>query len=219
MAEKNIKRREEILTTAYRLLGEKHYDHVSLSDIAKGAGINKSLLQHYYGQKIDIVKAMLTEMLETASSYMKQLPYEDEEIFQWISDFNMLFFKGAAANYSLRMFIRASVMHDECLDIWVDTICDWLRRHCGENTFTYLELKRAICFAMGGSMHLYLHQDELDIDYRRICRRHIWIILHFLHYEEEAIGKIIKTTDERIEGEDAQQYLQYCAENIPWLNL
>jgi len=68
-------------------------------------------------------------------------------------------------------------------------------------------------------MHLYLHQDELDIDYRRICRRHIWTILRFLHYEEEAIGKILETTDKRIETEDVQQYLQYCKENIPWLNL
>ena len=42
MAEKNIKRREEILTTAYRLLGEKHYDHVSLADIAAGAEIGRA---------------------------------------------------------------------------------------------------------------------------------------------------------------------------------
>ena len=35
--------------------------------------------------------------------------------------------------------------------------------------------------------------------------------------EEEAIEKILETTDERIEKEDVQQYLQYCAENIPWL--
>ena len=219
MAEKNIKRREEILTTAYELLGERHYDKVSLADIAKGAGINKSLLQHYYGQKIDMVKAMLSEMLEVSYSYMGRLPYQDEDVFQRISDFNMLFFKGAAGNYRLRMFIRASVKHDECLDIWVETICDWLRRHCAEETFTYLELKRAICFAMGGSMHLYLHQDELDIDYRRICRRHVWTILHFLHYEEAAINEIQQTTDERIQKEDAQAYLQYCEENIPWLRL
>lgn len=113
MAVKNTKRREAILTAAYRLFGDNQYDRVSLNDIAKAAGINKSLLQHYYTQKIEIVKTMLGELLETSSAYMEKLTFQDEELFQRISDFNMLFFKGVASDYTLRQFILSSVRQEE----------------------------------------------------------------------------------------------------------
>lgn len=165
MALKNTKRREEILTVAYRLFGENQYDQVSLSDIARASGINKSLLQHYYTQKIEIVKTMLSELLDTSFAYMETLSFQNDELFQGISDFNMLFFKGVASDYTLRQFILSSVRQAECLDAWVDTIFNWLRRYCGEKTFSFRQLKTAIVFAMGGTMHLFIHQDELDIDY------------------------------------------------------
>ena len=58
MAARNLERRREILTSVYRLVGEAPYEKVSLSDIAREAGINKSLLQRYYPQKIDIVPTL-----------------------------------------------------------------------------------------------------------------------------------------------------------------
>lgn len=70
MAAKNTKRREEIVTAAYRMFGEKQYDQVSLGDIARAVGVNKSLLQHYCAQKIDIVKSMLGELLDTSFACM-----------------------------------------------------------------------------------------------------------------------------------------------------
>ena len=219
MAIKNTKRREEILTVAYSLFGEQQYDGVSLSDIAKRAGINKSLLQHYFTQKIEIIKTMLNELLLTSSAYMGRLSFEDTELFHPISDFNMLFFKGVAGDYTLRQFVLTSVRQEECLDVWIETICSWLRRYCGEDTFSYRQLKTALCFAMGGSMHLFIHQDELDIDYRRFCRVHIRAILLFLGYEPDRIDGIIHTTDDRIAGVDATDFLSYCERNIPWLTL
>ena len=219
MAVRNTKRREEILTAAYRMLGENQYDQVSLSDISKVVGINKSLLQHYYSQKIEIVKTMLGELLETSSAYMEKLAFQDDELFQRISDFNMLFFKGVAADYTLRQFILSSVRQSECLDAWIDTICSWLRRYCGENTFSFRQLKTAMTFAMGGTMHLFVHQDELDIDYRRFCGIHIRAILGLLNYDVPRIEGIIARTDGRIDQIDAGGFLSYCEENIPWLTL
>ena len=219
MAVKNTKRRDAILTAAYRLFGENQYDRVSLSDIAKAAGINKSLLQHYYTQKIEIVKTMLGELLETSSAYMEKLTFQDEELFQRISDFNMLFFKGVASDYTLRQFILSSVRQSECLDAWIDTICSWLRRYCGENTFSFRQLKTAMTFAMGGTMHLFIHQDELDIDYRRFCSIHIQAILSLLNYDGPRIEGIIVRTDSHIDQIDAEDFLSYCEANIPWLAL
>ena len=219
MAVRNTRRREEILTVAYRLFGENRYDRVSLSDIARASGINKSLLQHYYTQKIDIVKSMLGELLDVSSAYMDTLSFQNDDLFQGISDFNMLFFKGVANDYTLRQFILSSVRQEECMDVWVDTICNWLRRYCGENTFSYRQLKTAMVFSMGGTMHLFVHQDELDIDYRRFCRIHIRAILGMLHYTPERIEAIIAETDRRIEGIGAEAFLSYCEANIPWLVL
>ena len=219
MAAKNMKRREEILTVAYKLFGEAQYDSVSLADIARASGINKSLLQHYYTQKIEIVKSMLYELLDTSSEYIKKLAHPDDELFQRISDFNMLFFKGVAHNYTLGRFMISSVRQEECLDVWVDTICNWLRRYCGEATFSYRQLKTAIVFAMGGTMHLFVHQDELDIDYHRFCSIHIRSILGLLDYSFERIEAILKQTSERIDEIDADDFLRFCETRIPWLTL
>jgi len=218
MAERNTTRRDTILAAAYGLFGEKQYDHVSLADIAKGAGISKSLLQHYFSQKIDIVKTMLEELLNTSFFYMGEMG-SSEELFQTISDFDMLFFKGVAADYKLRQFIRSSVAQEECLDAWVETICRWLRRYCGENTFTYRQLKTAMCFSMGGTMHLFIHQDELDINYRSFCRIHMDTILRFLQYDTGRINEILDHTDAVIQQLDDEKFLQFCEKNIPWLSL
>ena len=219
MAEKNTERRDSILAAAYSLFGEKSFDHVSLADIAGSVGISKSLLQHYYAQKNDIIKTMLEELLNTSFSYMKEIGGSGGDLFQNISDFNMLFFKGVAADYKLRRFIRSSVKQEECLDAWVDTICSWLHHYCGENTFTYRQLKTAMCFSMGGTMHLFTHQDELDIDYRRFCRIHMETILRFLKYDPEIIKAILECTDGRIQKLDAEKFLQFCEGHISWLSL
>ncbi len=219
MAQKNQERRDSILAISYQLFGDTSYQATSLSDIAKRAGISKSLLQHYFSQKIDIVKTMVTEFLNTSSAYMETLGYEDEEIFQGISDFDMLYFKAVTANYRLYRFMLCSVEDPSCLDVWVETICTWLRKYYSEDTFTYRQLKTALCFSMGGTMHLFLHQDELDINYRRYCRIHIESILRLLGYKTEKIESILALTDARIEQIDAEDLLAYCSKNIAWLVL
>ena len=217
MMEKNTARRNAILQAAYRLFGEKNYDRVSLADIAREVDISKSLLQHYFSQKIDIIKTMTAELLNISYSYMGEMGSGGEDLFQSISDFNMLFFKGVAANYELRQFIRSSVSQAECLDAWVETICSWIRRYCGEDTFTYRQLKTAMCFSMGGTMRLFIHQDELDIDYRRFCRVHMETILRFLQYDPQTANEILDRTDMRINQLDADQFLRFCADHISWL--
>ena len=51
--------REAILAVADRLFTEKGYAGVSLSDIGRAAGINKSLIHHYFGSKEDLHLAVL----------------------------------------------------------------------------------------------------------------------------------------------------------------
>lgn len=216
MAPRNEERRGEILASTYRLLDEAPYDKVSLADIARGAGINKSLLQRYYPQKIDILKEMLTNLLDTTYGYFEEMPSSGEDLFQTVSDFNMLFFAGAAKSFRLQQFLLATFASPELLDVWIDTICSWLRRYVSGKDFSMLDLRCALCFAMGGSMHLFQHQDELGIDYRFFCDKHIRTILEFLHYSREEIETICQRTSEWIDEEKIGQYLAYCEERIGW---
>ena len=216
MAPRNEERRGEILASTYRLLDEAPYDKVSLADIARGAGINKSLLQRYYPQKIDILKEMLTNLLDTTYGYFEEMPSGDADLFQTVSYFNMLFFAGVAKSFRLQQFLLATFASPELLDVWIDTICSWLRRYVSGKDFSMLDLRCALCFAMGGSMHLFQHQDELGIDYRFFCDKHIRTILEFLHYRREEIEAICRRTEEWIDEEKIRQYLAYCEERIGW---
>lgn len=217
MAPRNEERRKEILSAVYSLVEEAPYDKISLSDIARKAGINKSLLQKYYPQKIDIFKEMLTGLLETSYSYMSQLPGGEGGLFQGVSNFNMLFFAGVARDFQMHQFILTTVKSSEILDIWIETICNWLRRHIVDQSFNMLELRCALCFAMGGTMHLFQHQEELGIDYRFFCEKHIRAILEFLGYSMGEIDDICYRTKEWIEATDVDQFLSYCRKEIDWI--
>jgi len=217
MAVKNLERRREILTSVYCLVGEAPYEKVSLSDIAREAGINKSLLQRYYPQKTDIVKEMLTTLLEASFGYMEQMPAGDDDLFQRISNFNMLFFAGVAANERMHRFILSTVGSSEILDVWIDTICSWLHGYVRKADVRMLDLRRALCFAMGGTMHLFQHQEELGIDYRFFCEKHIRAILNFLGYRKEEVDAICARTAEWIAEADVSRFLTYCRESISWI--
>ncbi len=219
MGNRNDEKRQEILAVAYQLFTESEYDRVSLRDIAKGAGINKSLLQHYYPQKLGIVKTMLSDLLHSSFAYMDSIGYEDGNFFQKISDFNMLFFKGVSCDRMLNRFLLASVRSAEILDTWIDIITDWLKDYCSEETFSYLFLKRAMVFSMGGSMHLFQHKDDLGIGYPFICRTHIWAILNLLNVPEETIERVCRETDRRVAEMDPKEFLRFCEEHISWLTL
>lgn len=220
MAPRNEERRREILASTYSLLDEASYDRVSLNDIARGAGIKKSLLQRYFPQKIDIIKEMLTTLLDVSYNYMGTLAQDEEpekDLFQRISNFNMLFFAAVAEDYRMYQFILATVASPEILDVWIDTICNWLRRYIQSRQFNMLDLRCALCFAMGGSMHLFQHQEELGIDYTFFCEKHIRAILEFLNYSAEEIDTICNETEEWIERTDVGSFLEYCRNEIDWI--
>ena len=216
MAPRNNEKRNEILTVAYSFFSTRDYNDVSLAEIAGAAEINKSLLQHYYGKKCDIMKALLDELLAGAYAYMDTLRYEYENMFQKISDFNMLFFKVASANPRLDRFVTSSVGQPELLSLWIESICGWLRKLCREEPFTYLQLRTAIDFSMSGSMHLYQHKDELGIDYRFICRNHIRSIMSLLQFPYDEITAICDKTDLRCADFSVEDYLKYCRDTIVW---
>ena len=220
MAPRNEERRAEILSAVYEQLAETSYDKMSLSDIARKAGIKKSLLQRYYPQKINLIKDMLAKLLEVSYSYMEEFSKtrdEGEDLFRRLSDFNLLFFAAAAEDYQMHRFLLATVASPEILDVWVDAICSWLSPYIRGKSFNPLELKCALCFAMGGSMHLFQHQEELGIDHRYFCPRHIRSILEMLNYDSRVIDEICAGTEKWFKTADVSDFIAYCRERISWI--
>lgn len=219
MAQKNTEKRMEILKVSYELLSRTDYEKVALSDIAKRSGINKSLLQYYYPKKIAIMQELLNMLLEISFHYMEKNSGGHDDVMQRISDFNTLFFKAASCDYGLNGFVAASISQPECLDTWIETICAWLRRVCGEDTFSYLQLRTALIFSMGGSMHLFQHKDEIGLDYRFITENHIRVLLKMLDFDQSRIDEICAATKEHMEGIEIQDFLDYCEETIGWFSV
>lgn len=219
MAVKNTERRIQILSYAYELISSDQYEDASMAQIAKGVGISKSLLQRYYPQKKLLLENMLDDILNVSFAYMDQLPWEYDDIFQKISDFDRLFFWMTGKNYRFSRFILASVGQADFLDIWIEIICNWLKKLCGEETFSYLKLRRALCIAMGGAMHLYQHMDELGSDYRDVAKVDTRFTLDMLGFDNEYISALLTTTEDRTKEMDPVKCLLYCAEHIPWFTV
>ena len=58
-------RRRQLLEAGERIFGERSYDEVSMSDIAKEAGISKGLLYHYFPSKKELFRATLEAAAST----------------------------------------------------------------------------------------------------------------------------------------------------------
>lgn len=56
-------RRSQILDCAVLLFGERPYSEVSTSDIAREAGVTRTLLHHYFGTKRELYVEVVREML------------------------------------------------------------------------------------------------------------------------------------------------------------
>lgn len=217
MAVRNDEKRNEILKVAFDLFTDSDYGKVSLADIAAGVGITKSLLQHYYPKRKNIIENMLKELLEESYNYMLSL--DSVDLFQNISDFNMLFFKTTSKNKKLYRFIVISISDPELLELWIDTICRWLRDVGGEDTFSYLQLRTAISFSMNGSMYLYLHKDELNLNYKYILENHFRSIMTMLGISSERSDEICKITRMRINDFNTDKFIELCNKNIEWISL
>jgi AcrR family transcriptional regulator len=57
-------RRQQILSCAVRLFGERPYDEVSATDVAREAGVARGLVNHYFGTKkelyLEVVRVLVT---------------------------------------------------------------------------------------------------------------------------------------------------------------
>jgi AcrR family transcriptional regulator len=67
-------RREQILSVAVRLFGERGYATVSTGDVANGAGVARGLVNHYFGTKKELYLEVIRVMLTVPEEALAQLP-------------------------------------------------------------------------------------------------------------------------------------------------
>lgn len=67
-------RRQQILTHAVRLFGERPYAQVSTTDIATAAGVARGLINHYFGTKRDLYLEVVRSMVNVPPMALDRLP-------------------------------------------------------------------------------------------------------------------------------------------------
>jgi AcrR family transcriptional regulator len=84
-------RREQILSVAVRLFGERGYAEVSTGDVAAGAGVARGLVNHYFGTKKELYLEVVRVMLTVPEVALTRLPAADpatrtDAIVSWFLD-------------------------------------------------------------------------------------------------------------------------------------
>jgi AcrR family transcriptional regulator len=70
-------RREQILSCAVRLFGERPYAEVSTTDIANAAGVARGLINHYFGTKKGLFVESVRVLVTIPSVAVESLPQGD----------------------------------------------------------------------------------------------------------------------------------------------
>ena len=70
-------RREQILGCAVHLFGERPYQEVSTTDIARRLGVARGLINHYFGTKQDLFLEVVRVMVTVPEVVVRQLPDGD----------------------------------------------------------------------------------------------------------------------------------------------
>lgn len=76
--------RESILSAAHALFSERGCDGTSLSDIARKAGINKSLIHHYFGSKeelhLEFLRRSFPVYAKRLAHYLRQVEAAEDKL-------------------------------------------------------------------------------------------------------------------------------------------
>ena len=70
-------RREQILSVAIQLFGERSYADVSTTDVARAAGVARGLVNHYFGTKKELYLEVVRVMLTVPGVALERLPDAD----------------------------------------------------------------------------------------------------------------------------------------------
>lgn len=217
---KNSAKRNEILRCAYRLFTESGYTKVFLRDIASEAGISKSLLQHYFPKKNDVIQSILEETLSISFEYVENLIPAEGELFLSLSVYTRLFWESVSKDKKWDRFNINVISHRELLESWIDIIYRWLRsmKDSHLEQIKDRDLKIALTFSITGGMELYLYRDELQVEVISICEQITTSFMEILNCQNDEIRATLKKTHEMLTSKNIDAFTVFCEDKIQWLN-
>lgn len=72
-------RRAQILACARRLFGERHYEAVSTTELAKESGVARGLINHYFGTKRDLYLEVVRDLMFVPEFAVEKLAHGSVE--------------------------------------------------------------------------------------------------------------------------------------------
>lgn len=113
--EKNkITKRKCILDAAVRLFSQKGYEHTSIEELAREAGIGKGTVYSYFQTKKDIVRAFCEDELEFTREELTQNTDPDTPLKEQLLIFFMAEFKHLSKNKEFgRLYLQETVFPQE----------------------------------------------------------------------------------------------------------
>ena len=223
MAEKNEKKRNEILRNSYILFSKYGYNNTPLSTIAKKSHISKSLLQYYYPQKQNITRDLLDDMLKISSQHIGDISniQNKTDLMEKMACYMAVFFHACEKNLRLFHFVQTTISEQLLLDIWLDIIFENARQWNWwiEYGFTVLEMKTGITCSVLSSVKLIQYRENLGVDVQYACDLYTFILMSILGFEHSGIEVVQKRVREILSSYDFNSFLDFCQEKIEWFVL
>jgi AcrR family transcriptional regulator len=105
-------RKKQILAHTFRLISQQGFKTVSLRDIAASAQINEALIYRHFPTKADLLRAVLSEMVNRQPVQSTELPVDLEAFTQQLSSFIDFFIENNQRDPSVIKIILYAVMED-----------------------------------------------------------------------------------------------------------
>jgi AcrR family transcriptional regulator len=80
-------RKQKLIDAAFHVFAEETYHSASVSKIAREAGVSKGLLYNYFDTKEDLLRAIMSNLMEEIFQYFDfsdNAPLTDESVSDWI---------------------------------------------------------------------------------------------------------------------------------------
>ncbi len=126
-------RRIQILSHAFRLIGQQGFKTVSVRDIAQAAEINEALIYRHFPTKADLLRAVLSDIVNRQPVHSTELPANLDGFVHGLSSFIDFFIENNLRDPALIKIILYAVMEDFPLPDEFnlrkeDTFLNWLCR-------------------------------------------------------------------------------------------
>jgi TetR/AcrR family transcriptional regulator, fatty acid metabolism regulator protein len=187
-----------LIRAAYRVMGEKGVNNLSLQDVADEAGVSKAILPYYFGSKENLILLTMRWVLKRVEDRIREAISGPETAEAKISAALDTIFVGPKANREFYLayldLLGYSARMDRFWDVGVtfrdiinDLYADIIRQGCEEGTFEAADVEEAAATmrAIIDGLFIQWVQErnwrKLHSRYRETCKRSVLTYLRVEH--------------------------------------